>query len=132
MAAFQEGDNVYLMPFPPLGTGEKPVRIDKRKGRLPVTPISKEGGIFPRWRDSTTVEFLSGPRYYAYDVETKKTTESAITLSLPRAVGKGSVAFTNARLITMDNRRSSSAARSSSRTAASVASARVRRAASTR
>ena len=28
--AFQEGDNVYLMPFPMLGTGDEPVRIDKR------------------------------------------------------------------------------------------------------
>jgi Tol biopolymer transport system component len=103
--AFQEGDNVYLMAFPMLGTGEKPVRIDKRKGRLPVTPISKEGGNFPRWRDNKTVEFLSGPRHYAYDIDTKRTTEAAIALSLPRHVAKGSVAFTNGRLLTMDNRK---------------------------
>ncbi len=58
-----------VMAFPTLGTGEKPVRIDKRRGRLPVTSISKEGGNFPRWRDNKTVEFLSGPRYYAYDID---------------------------------------------------------------
>ena len=35
--AFQEGDNVYVTPFPIRGTGATPVRLDKRRGRLPVT-----------------------------------------------------------------------------------------------
>lgn len=102
---FEEGDNVFLMAFPLMGTGGAPVRIDKRKGRLPVTALSTEGGLFPRWRNASTAEFVSGARYYAYDVETKKTAQSAIALTLPRAGARGSVALTNARLITMDNRK---------------------------
>jgi Tol biopolymer transport system component len=101
--AFEEGDNVFLMPFPLIGTGGAPLKIDKRKGKLPVTPISTEGGIFPRWRDARTVEFVSGPRYFTYTVDDKKTVETPIKLELPRAIAKGSVAFTGARLITMES-----------------------------
>jgi Tol biopolymer transport system component len=103
--AFEEGDNVFLMAFPLMGTGATPVQIDKRKGRLPVTPLSREGGAFPRWRDARTAEFVSGPRYYTYDVETKEANETPIALTRPRAIAKGSIAFTNARLITMEQRR---------------------------
>jgi Tol biopolymer transport system component len=103
--AFQEGDNVYVTPFPMMGTGGTAVRIDKRRGRLPVVQVSTEGGMFPRWRNETTLEFSSGPRYYAWDVNTKKVTETPLRLALPRAVAKGSVAFTGARLLTMEGAR---------------------------
>ncbi len=103
--AFEEGDNVFLMAFPMMGTGATPVRIEKRKGRLPVTPLSTQGGSFPRWRDPRTVEFVSGPRYYTYNAETKDARELPITLTLPRAIAKGTLAFTGARLLTMDQRR---------------------------
>lgn len=103
--AFGEGDNVFLMTFPLTGTGATPVRIERRRGRLPVTPLSKEGGTFPRWRDQRTVEFVSGPRYYTYDAESKEARDLPIALTLPRAIAKGTLAFTNARLLTMDERR---------------------------
>ena len=41
--AFQEGDNVYQMPFPYGGTGGNAAQIDKRNGQLPVTRVSFEG-----------------------------------------------------------------------------------------
>lgn len=103
--AFQEGDNAYLLPFPLMGTGVTPARIDKHKGRLPVTPISTSGGNFPRWRNAKTLEFVSGPRYYSYDVESKKTVSAAIKLEVPRPVPAGTIALTGARIITLDHRK---------------------------
>ena len=99
-----EGDNVYLTPFPLGARATTPVKIDKRRGKLPVTQVSKEGGLFPRWRDNDSIEFGSGPRHFIYDVGTKKTDETAITLSVPRRIPKGSIALTNARIITMENK----------------------------
>ena len=102
--AFDEGDNIYLTPLPLEGTGTTPVKMDKRKGKLPVTQVSKEGGLFPRWRDNDTIEFGSGPRHFIYHVDTKKTDETAISLSIPRRIPKGSIALTNARIVTLENK----------------------------
>ncbi len=102
--AFDEGDNIYLTPLPLEGTGTTPVKMDKRKGKLPVTQVSKEGGLFPRWRDNDTIEFGSGPRHFIYHVGTKKTDETAISLSIPRRIPKGSIALTNARIVTLENK----------------------------
>ncbi len=103
--AFQEGDNVFTMPFPYGGTGSNTVRIAKRDGQLPVTQVSLEGGIHPRWRDANTLEFVSGPRYYTHDPATGDTEETPIRLELPRNIASGTVAFTGARIITVENDR---------------------------
>lgn len=104
-AAVQEGDNVYLLPIPASGTGATPPRIDKRRGRLPVTAATREGGYQLRWRDTTTLEFLSGPRLHRFDVATRQLTAQAIRLSVPRPLPTGSLALTGARLVTLDTRR---------------------------
>jgi Tol biopolymer transport system component len=104
-AAFNEGDNVYLVPIPPL-PGVGPVAIDKKRGRLPVTQLSWEGGLFPRWRDARTVEFGSGARYFAHDLTTGVTDTVQIELEIPRgSLARGTVAVTNARILTMEGRR---------------------------
>lgn len=101
--AFQEGDNVYKMPLPYGGTGSKTALIDRHKGQLPVTQVSFEGGIHPRWRNNATLEFVSGPRYYTHSIDTNTTEEIPIRLELPRHIAKGSVAFTDARIITVED-----------------------------
>ena len=103
--AFQEGDNVFTMPFPYGGTGSNTVRIAKRDGQLPVTQVSLEGGIHPRWRDANTLEFVSGPRYYTHNAATGDTEEIPIRLELPRNIPAGTIAFTGARIITVENDR---------------------------
>ena len=103
--AFQEGDNIYLMSFPSGGTGAATVRIDKRRGQLHVTPVSTEGGNYPRWRNNSTLEFVSGPQFHTYNAETRKLDSVPIRLELPRRMAKGSVALTGARIITLDERR---------------------------
>ncbi len=102
--AFEEGDNIYLTPLPLEGTGTTPVKLEKRRGKLPVTQVSKEGGLFPRWRDNDAIEFGSGPRHFVYRVSTKKTDETSIALSVPRRIPKGSIALTGARIVTLENK----------------------------
>jgi Tol biopolymer transport system component len=99
--AFQEGDNVFLTPFPYAGTGETPLAVNKRRGKLPVRNLSTEGGMFPRWRDATTVEFGNATRYYVHSVTNEATDTVDIRLMIPRDIPQGSVAFTGARIITL-------------------------------
>ncbi len=101
---FQESDNVYVMPFPYAGTGGGPVKVERKHGKLPVTKLSVEGGLFPRWRDNTTLEWGSGNQYFSYSVATSKTDTTAIRLAVPHDIPNGAVAFTNARIVTLKHR----------------------------
>jgi Tol biopolymer transport system component len=99
--AFQEGDNVFLTALPWAGTGAEPVELSKRNGKLPVRQLSLEGGLFPRWRDTGTVEFGSGNRYFAYRVDSETTDTVTITLEVPRRIPEGTIALTGARIVTL-------------------------------
>ena len=100
-AAFNEGDNVYVVPVPPAGG---PVSIDKRGGRLPVRQLSRRGGIYPGWRDGNTVEFGSGATYYAYDMESETTDTVGIELEVERGtLPDGTIAIDGARIITLED-----------------------------
>lgn len=100
--AFQEGDNVFLTPFPYTGTGEEPLDVDKRRGKLPIRTLTTEGGMFARWKDAGTVEFGNATRYYTHDVHAETTDTLDITLMVPRDIPQGSMAFTGARIITLE------------------------------
>ncbi len=101
--AFNEGDNVYLVPMPN-GSGEDPIHIEKKNGALPVTKLSTEGGLYPGWRDATTVEFGSGPTYFTYDVGSETGDTVAIDLRIPRDRPGQTLALTGARIVTLENR----------------------------
>ena len=103
--AFQEGDNVYVAPMKFSGTGAEPIRIDKKRGELPVTRVSRDGGLFPRWRDKNTLEFGSGNQFFVRHVETGITDTITLSVSVPRSVPTGSVALTGARLVTLDHKK---------------------------
>jgi Tol biopolymer transport system component len=99
--AFQEGDNVYLMPFPWHGTGGQPLEVSKLRGRLPVTQLSREGGLFPRWRDQVTLEFGSATRHFTFRADRQTADTVSIRLEVPRDIPHGRIALTGARIITL-------------------------------
>jgi Tol biopolymer transport system component len=103
--AFQEGDNVYVAPMAWGGIGGEAQRVEKRRGQFPVTQLTRDGGLFPRWRDAKTLEYGSGPHYYVRHMETGRTDTLLLKLSVPRDVPTGSVALTNARIVTLDHRK---------------------------
>ncbi len=102
--AFQEGDNVYVAPMAWGGTGSAAQRVEKRRGQFAVTQLTRDGGLFPRWRDSTTLEYSSGAAFYIHHLRTGRTDTLSLKLSVPRAVPSGSVALTNARIVTLNKR----------------------------
>jgi Tol biopolymer transport system component len=103
--AFQEGDNVYVAPLAPAGLGGDVQRIEKRRGQFPVTQLTRDGGLNPRWRDAKTLEYGSGPRYFVRNMETGRTDTITLKLSVPRDIPTGSVALTNARIVTLDKKK---------------------------
>ncbi len=102
--AFQEGDNVYVAPLAWGGIGAETQRIEKRRGQFPVTALSRDGGLFPRWRDANTLEFSSGNTFFVHHLDNGRTDTTTLALSVPRDVPTGSVALTNARIITLNKR----------------------------
>ncbi len=102
--AFQEGDNVYVAPMAWGGIGGDVQRIEKRRGQFPVTQLTRDGGLFPRWRNATTLEYGSGERFFVHHMETGRTDTLKLAVSVPRAIAAGSVALTNARIVTLNKR----------------------------
>jgi hypothetical protein len=101
--AFNEGDHTFVTAVPP-GTGRDLVRLNERRGQLPVETLSRDGGLFPRFRPDGQVEFGSGATYLRWNPDSKAIDRVAITLDVPRAVPTTSFAFTNARILTLENR----------------------------
>lgn len=103
-AAFQESDNVWVTPFPYEGTGGATIRIDRNRPRLPATRLTSEGGLFPTWRSDSVLDYGSADRFYSYSVSSKRADTTRLALAVPRDIPTGTVAFTNARLVTLRNR----------------------------
>lgn len=103
--AFVTGANVYLAPLPPGVVGGETPLIAKAGGSFNATPLSTEGGLYPTWRQGNMVDFGSANRAYAYDVAAKRTDTTTVKLTAPRAIPKGSIALTGARIVTLDNRK---------------------------
>jgi len=102
--AFAQGNNVYAAPLPAGGSGSTVPMINRRGGSLPVVAVTTEGGLDPRWRNASVVEVASGRRVYSYHVDTGKTDTVTVVLSAPRDIGRGSIALTGARIVTLENR----------------------------
>ena len=101
--AFNEGDNIYLTPFPRSGVGGEPVHLDKGRAGLPTRQLTREGGLYPRWRDPGTLEFGSAERYFAHHVDAERTDTATVHLEVPRYLPTGTIALTGARIITLRN-----------------------------
>ena len=101
--AFQEGDNVYVASFPIGRTGRETVILNRRQGQFPVRQLSTEGGLFPRWRDLSTLEFGSGTRYFAHDLQAGTVDTVQIDLRVPRPIPEGRIALRGARIISMSS-----------------------------
>jgi imidazolonepropionase-like amidohydrolase len=102
--AFDQGGNVFLAPLPQ-GSGDQVPMIAKTGGAFTVKPLSTEGGLYPRWRSASVVDFVSGNRFFTYDVNASKSDTVPVKLTSPRAIPKGTIALTGARIITLDNKR---------------------------
>lgn len=101
--AFVTVGDIFVAPVPPARSeGEVPT-IARRGGSLPVTRVTTDGGLFPRWRSEKVLEFGGGARYATHDVGTGETSSTELRLTVSRNLPEGSVAVANARVITLDD-----------------------------
>lgn len=98
--AITEGMNVYLMPLPYMRTNNEKININKKSGAFPVTQLSHTGGLYPTWLNANMLTYGSANWMYKYDLKTEETDSIQINLMVEKDKAKGSIALTNARIIT--------------------------------
>lgn len=102
--AFQDGGNVYLMPFTIQWTGEGvPPHIEKQDPAFFIQKLTHKGGTFPAWIDSGTLSWASANDLVLYDLATGRKTKRTSELKIAKPIASGAIALVNARIITMDN-----------------------------
>ena len=69
---------------------------------MAVTILSETGGLFPRWRNEQSIEFGSADQYVTYAIDSKEKSSVTLDLEVPRYQPNGTLAFTDARIITLD------------------------------
>jgi Tol biopolymer transport system component len=81
--------------------------IDPNPGdrRAERTRLDLSGGTYARWHDEHTVEFAAGNDYVTYDLGSGIRRAIHVPLSFARANAPGTIALTNARIITLDGDR---------------------------
>jgi Tol biopolymer transport system component len=103
--AFVAGGNAYVTPLPPTAFGSAVPTVSRAGGPLPVTKLSTTGGLFVRWRDTSTVTYGNGTKFVSWNVATKRADTANIRLTVPRDIPAGTIAITNARILTMQDRK---------------------------
>jgi hypothetical protein len=103
--AVQRLQDVYLAPMPSgLGNADSGT-AEIEGGEAGFRRLSTEGGTYPRWRNTTTVEFVGANRYFAHRADRGTTDTVAIEFTVPRDPPRGTVALTGARIVTLDRKR---------------------------
>ena len=103
LVAFTELFNAYVAAFPSTGS---PVALSKDTKAIPVYQVSRDAGTNLHW-SAKGLHWVLGPRYFTQDVTggfpITKTDSTGIALGLTAQSGvvAGTVAFTNAQVITM-------------------------------
>ena len=115
--AFSHLHKVYLAPLPLTGT---PLDLDNKTDYVPVSQVSKDAGINIHWSpDSRRIFWTLGDQYFENQIAERFTflvgspdsvppvTETGRAIGLELATDKpdGRIAFTGARIITMDGDR---------------------------
>ena len=92
--------DIYLLHPPQSSKTDQPIEVDPLKASM--QRLSREGGYFPHWRNSTTLEFVAGNNYIVYHTDTRITDKTPIRLEVDRDVPAGSIALTDAEIITIN------------------------------
>lgn len=111
--AFNDLHNAYISPLPQIG---QPIALGKDTKAVPVARISKDAGYNLHWSaDSKKIYWMLGNEYFSNDLAesfdklskgedlAKDLKGIKVGLELERYTPKGLVAFTNARIITVNS-----------------------------
>lgn len=101
--AFQHLHKVYRAPMPKTG---KAIDLNDKTKFVPITKLSKDAGINLHWsKNSKELHWTLGDEYFTSNIsDDSKVVEKGIKIGLISKADKpsGSIAFTNARIITME------------------------------
>ena len=103
---FIENYQVFVAPLPRTG---QMLELGPKAEGVPVKQVSSVGGEYASWSDVDTIHWSIGPQFKSAKLaalygDDYKTAESGVSLSVEAKADKpvGIVAFTNARIVTMD------------------------------
>jgi imidazolonepropionase-like amidohydrolase len=99
--AVRQAQDVYVVPADSSGA---PVDVLGVPEDARVQRVTKTGGGYAHWRKDGRLELASAGDYVIYDPKTKAAQSHELGLHLPRAIGKGVIALTGGRVITMKDR----------------------------
>ena len=99
--AIADYQDVYLLPFPKKSDATRAIDLHPSVENPGLKRLSLTEGHFPRWRNASTLEFVSANDYTTYDVGTGRNESHTVTLHVPRDAANGTIALKNARLITL-------------------------------
>lgn len=102
--AYNEGDNIFVAAMPAVADSQRPPLLDRRRDSTSIRMLGTTGGLYPRWRDATTVEFGSADLYSAWNVNGEQQRGVTVDFRIARDVPRGTIALTDARIITMNGR----------------------------
>ncbi len=99
--AFARRENIVVAEIP--AHTVTPIELSFDGGARPVKKLTREGGVFVQWLDEKTLGWSFTDTYYTQDIQADNARALArVSLTVPRAVPSGRIAFTNARIITMN------------------------------
>lgn len=96
--AVRQAQDVYVVPANSPGA---PVDVLSATAGSQVQRVTQTGGGYAHWRKDGTLELASAGDYVTYDPKKRVAQSHELGLRLPRAIGKGVVALTGGRVITM-------------------------------
>jgi hypothetical protein len=100
--AFDGMHDIYVSSIPE-GDSAPKIETNPNVATEGRTRVGQWGGLYPHWRDSTLLEFVSGARYVSYDLTTRQATSIPIRLRVARAKPVGAIALVGAKIITIDS-----------------------------
>jgi Tol biopolymer transport system component len=101
--ALEWAGSVYVANMPTSASGTPELRIDPlRPEKGGLTRLGSHGGYYASWRAGGGLEFFAGSEYYRYDPVRRHIEEHTLAVSLKTDAPSGSIAFTHAKLITLD------------------------------
>jgi len=100
--ALEISENLFLAE---LDGGSPPPLLSQASEGEAVKRLTSRGGGFATWTGSGVLSYFSGPVAHALDVATGRDHPRAIGLEVARDLGRGDLALTHARIVTLDDRK---------------------------
>jgi Tol biopolymer transport system component len=101
--AFEADRTVFVRPLPAAASDSAPwITTDPNVADPARIQVGSFGGLYHRWTAGNVLELAAGPRYVTFDPATRRLTVTPIALSVPRPAPTGTIAFTNAKIVTME------------------------------